>query len=124
MVGTLTTLRLWRMLTSVHIGGFFRRGSRKANGSARRPRRILRVAILPFEEQHSIDAARLENCKAVFAYEDVEDGKVKFFAACNYYPYRNPLLKKISEKYGVAGKYEPDKAEQPDTQKAEQEATA
>jgi len=87
---------------------------------SRRPRRVLRVAMLPFEEQHSIDAARLESCKAVFAYENVDDDKVKFFAACNWYPYRNALLEKISQKYGTAdGRYEVDKPAP-----VEEEATA
>jgi len=71
---------------------------------SRRPRRILRVAMLPFEEEHSIDALRLKNCKAVFAYEDVEDGKIKNIPACLWYPYRNAILKKISQKYGIAGR--------------------
>jgi len=67
----------------------------------RRAAMLLRVAVLPFEEQHSIDAARMENCKAVFAYEDTDDGKVKTIPACLWYPYRNPLLEKLSKKYGV-----------------------
>lgn len=65
----------------------------------RRPARILRVAGLPFEEEHSIDAGRLKNCKAVFAYEDAEDGQVKTIPACLWYPYRNGFLKKLSQKY-------------------------
>jgi hypothetical protein len=65
----------------------------------RRSRRLLRVAVLPFEEQHSVDAARMESCKAVFAYEDVEDGSVKTIPACMWYPYRNPILEKIAGKY-------------------------
>jgi hypothetical protein len=75
--------------------------------SSRHPRRVLRVAMLPFEEQHSVDAARMENCKAVFAYEDADDGKVKTIPACLWYPYRNPILEKISKKYGVVGKKAP-----------------
>lgn len=71
----------------------------------RRKRRILRVGVLPFEEEHSIDAARLEKCKAVFAYEDAEDGRVKYIPACLWYPYRNPILEKLSKKYGVVGKW-------------------
>ncbi len=71
---------------------------------SRRPRRILRLGVLPFEEQHSVDSARMENCKAVFAYEDVDDGQIKYIPACLWYPYRNPLLEKISRKYGIAGK--------------------
>jgi hypothetical protein len=76
---------------------------KKKIGKGRRPRRLLRVAILPFEEQHSIDAGRLEKCKAAFAYEDVVDGEVKYIPACLWYPYRNDIMKKLSEKYGVAG---------------------
>lgn len=66
------------------------------------PLRVLRVAGLPFEEYHSIDAARLENCKAVFAYEDVEDGQVKTIPGCTWYLYRNDYLRKISYKWGKA----------------------
>ena len=92
----------------------FRRGVRKPVGdkaTPRRPRRILRVAMLPFEEEHSIDAVRLENCKGVFAYEDTDDGKVKYIPACLWYPYRNEFLRKLSAKYGVAGKKSRSEAE-------------
>ena len=83
---------------------------------ARRPRAVMRVAMLPFEEQHSIDGARLENCKAAFAYVDTLDGKVKYFPACSWYPYRNPIMKMISDKYGTV-KYGRQIAENPTTDK-------
>jgi hypothetical protein len=67
----------------------------------RRRRKVLRVAMLPFEEQHSVDAGRLENCKSVFTYEDTDTGKMNSIPACMWIPYRNGVLKKISEKYGV-----------------------
>lgn len=67
----------------------------------RRARRLMRVAVLPFEEQHSVDADRMRNCKAVFAYEDVEDGSIKTIPACMWYPYRNDILKRLSSKYSV-----------------------
>ncbi|MCY2925763.1 MAG: hypothetical protein NT031_10035, partial [Planctomycetota bacterium] len=109
------TLRMGRLignpLTAIGrlLGKFltkkvFRRRYAKDGTPLRRPRRIMRVAMLPFEEQHSIDAERLQNCKAVFAYEDVSDGSIRYFPACNWYAYRNPLLEKISQKYGIAGK--------------------
>jgi 7,8-dihydro-6-hydroxymethylpterin dimethyltransferase len=82
-----------------------RRLSASDNAIPRRARRMLRVAVLPFEEEHSIDAARLENCKGVFAYEDAEDGRVKYIPACLWYPYRNPILEKLSKKYGVVGEW-------------------
>ena len=53
---------------------------------------MLRVAMLPFEEQHSVDATRLENCKAVFAYED-ENGEIQTIPTCMWPPYRDVVLK-------------------------------
>jgi hypothetical protein len=90
-----------RALLKLIFGPLFRRQSAEGLSSSRRPRRLLRVGMLPFEEQHSVDAARMESCKAVFAYEDTEDGQVKTIPACLWYPYRNPLLEKLSKKYGV-----------------------
>jgi 7,8-dihydro-6-hydroxymethylpterin dimethyltransferase len=90
-----------RSLLKLMFKGLFRRTPAEGLSSSRRPRRLLRVAMLPFEEQHSVDAARMESCKAVFAYEDVDDGQVKTIPACLWYPYRNERLKKLSEKYGV-----------------------
>lgn len=73
--------------------------------SRRRPAPMLRVAVLPFEEQNAVDAARMENCKAVFAYEDVDNDRIGTIPVCLWYPYRNAFLEKISAKYGtVSGK--------------------
>lgn len=66
------------------------------------PQQALRIAVLPFEEYHSIDAAKLEHCKAVFAYQDVNDGQIKFMPACTWYMYRNENLRKMAERYGLA----------------------
>jgi hypothetical protein len=90
----------------------FKHGAKTPVGdkaTPRRPRRVIRVAMLPFEEEHSIDAARLEKCKGVFAYEDAADGEVKYIPACLWYPYRNAFLEQLSAKYGIvrAGKVVP-----------------
>ena len=64
---------------------------------------ILRVAVVPFEEYHAIDAARIENCKSVYAYEDVTDGEVRMIPACSWTStYRDDMLRKVAAKYGVA----------------------
>lgn len=83
----------------------------------RRRRRVFRVAMLPFEEQHSVDAGRLENCKSVFAYED-DKGEIQTIPACMWPPYRNVVLKVVSQKWGVVdskgqlkGKADANKAE-------------
>jgi len=70
----------------------------------RRRRRLLRVAMLPFEEQHSVDACRLENCKAVFPYEDTDTGQIETIPTCMWPPYRDEVLRKVSQKYGVVDK--------------------
>jgi 7,8-dihydro-6-hydroxymethylpterin dimethyltransferase len=90
-----------RALLKLISGAVFGKKNEGEISRSRRPRRLLRVAMLPFEEQHSVDAARMESCKAVFAYEDTADGKVKTIPACLWYPYRNAFLKQLSEKYGV-----------------------
>jgi hypothetical protein len=66
----------------------------------RRKRNVLRVAMLPFEEQHSVDATRLENCKAVFPYED-EKGEIQTIPTCMWPPYRNVVLKKVAQRWGT-----------------------
>jgi len=97
----------------------FKRAFTDKYSKGRRPRSTLRLGVLPFEEQHSVDAARMESCKAVFAYEDTDDGKVKTIPACLWYPYRNALLEKLSQKYGaVTGKSEADKIDAKDIPQA------
>jgi len=66
--------------------------------------RILPVTVLPFEPYSTIDADRLSNCKAVFVYEDVDTGQIKTSPACTWDLYRNELLKRVSDKYGIAGR--------------------
>ena len=51
--------------------------------------------------QGAVDAARMENCKAVFAYEDVENERIGTVPVCLWYPFRNALLEKITAKYGT-----------------------
>jgi hypothetical protein len=64
------------------------------------PATYLRVAVLPFEEQHSIDSERMKRCKAGMPYEDVETGQIRIIPHCLWFPYRNELLRKIADKYG------------------------
>ncbi|HOJ56861.1 MAG TPA: radical SAM protein [Phycisphaerae bacterium] len=66
------------------------------------PPQILQLAVLPFEEPHSVESSRLQNCTAVFAYEDVTDGQIKTIPACLWYTYRNDILRQVAAKYGTA----------------------
>ena len=60
----------------------------------------LRVAVLPFEEQHSIDSERLKSCRVGMPYENVDTGQIEIIPHCVWYPYRNVILRKIATKYG------------------------
>jgi len=66
------------------------------------PPHILRIATLPFEELHAIDSARLENCKAAFAYEDATDGRIKLIPTCIWTHFQKDVLGKVAAKYGTA----------------------
>jgi len=63
--------------------------------------RVLAIVTLPFAEHRVIDAERLHGCRAVFAYEDVADGRVKTSPACTWDLYRDRFLEGISGKYGT-----------------------
>jgi hypothetical protein len=75
---------------------------RRTKRRTKRPSPVthLRVAVLPFEEQHSLDSERLRTCTAGMPYENVETGQIETIPHCLWYPYRNALLRKIAEKYG------------------------
>jgi organic radical activating enzyme len=83
-----TAWHLWKRHRTKHCSG------RPA------PVTYLRVAVLPFEEQHSIDSERLKSCKAGMPYEDVETGRIEIIPHCIWFPYRNALLRKVAQKYG------------------------
>jgi len=59
----------------------------------------LSMLILPFEEYHSIEGERLENCPSGFVYEDVDSGEIKTIPVCAWALYRNDLERKIMAKY-------------------------
>ena len=80
--------RLWKRRRTKHLTG------RPA------PVTYLRVAVLPFEEQHSIDSERLKTCTAGMPYEDVATGRIEIIPHCIWYPYRNAILRTIAQKYG------------------------
>jgi len=62
----------------------------------------LDMIVLPFEEYHSIDGARLALCKGGFAYEDPDDGVVKTIPICAWSQFRDEIERKIAAKVGDA----------------------
>jgi hypothetical protein len=61
----------------------------------------LGMVVLPFEEYHSIDSERLQNCKAGFAFEDPDSGQVKVVPVCSYTLFRDDVERKIVARYGA-----------------------
>jgi len=57
------------------------------------------MVILPFEEYHSVESARLQNCPSGFAYEDPETGEVKTLPVCIWGLYKNDIQRKLAQKY-------------------------
>jgi len=62
---------------------------------------VLHMLVLPFEEYHSIEGARLENCPSGFVYEDPDTGEVKTVPVCAWSLYRTGIQRKIAEKYAA-----------------------
>jgi hypothetical protein len=82
-----TTLSLWK------------RRRTKCRTGRPSPVSYLRVVVIPLEEQHSIDSERLKSCRVGSIYENVETGRIEVIPHCVWFPYRNPILKKIADKY-------------------------
>ena len=60
---------------------------------------VLHMLVLPFEEYHSIESARLDICPSGFAYEDPDTGEIKTIPVCIWSLYRTEIQRKIAEKY-------------------------
>jgi len=61
--------------------------------------RTIGMLVLPFEEVHSVEGARLYNCTAGFAYEDPDDGVTKTIPVCAWALFKDDIQRKIAEKY-------------------------
>ena len=60
------------------------------------------MVVLPFEEYHSVESARLQNCPSGFAYEDPDTGTVKTIPVCMWGVYKREIQRKISARYQAA----------------------
>ena len=63
---------------------------------------VLHMLVLPFEEYHSIEGARLDNCPSGFVYEDPDTGEVKTIPVCAWSLYRTGIQRRIADKYAGA----------------------
>jgi len=89
------TLGLLRVVGGVLLG-------RRLKDQLRRHTRFrdtLLMVILPFEEYHSIEGERLQNCPSGFAFLDPDTDRVKTIPVCGYPLYREAIERRIAEKY-------------------------
>ncbi len=62
---------------------------------------LLRVMVLPFEEKECVEAARLVDCPAQFAYEHPVTKEVRLMPVCAWVIHKNPILRETAARYGV-----------------------
>ena len=68
---------------------------------------VLTLITIPYEDTGGLEDARLKDCPAVFAYEDVETGRIKTTAFCSWQTVKDVVCRKIQEYYQPRDKSEP-----------------
>jgi len=61
--------------------------------------RILTLITIPYEDKGGLEDARLHDCPAVFAYEDVETGQIRTAAFCSWQTIKDESCRKIQAHY-------------------------
>ncbi len=86
---------LWGLVRGVKMKHLLRAHTRCHN--------VLRVIVLPFEEKECVEAARLVDCPAAFAFEHPESREIHFMPVCSWAIYKDDILRATAERYGLAG---------------------
>jgi molybdenum cofactor biosynthesis enzyme MoaA len=89
------TLAVLRILGGLLIG-------RSLKEQLRRHTRVqgaMLMVVLPFEEFHSVESARLQECPSGFAYEDPGSGEVKTVPVCLWGLYKTDIQRRIMARY-------------------------
>jgi uncharacterized radical SAM superfamily Fe-S cluster-containing enzyme len=60
---------------------------------------ILTLLTIPYEDEGGLEDARLKDCPAVFAYEDVETGQIKTTAFCSWQTIKDRVCQEIQAYY-------------------------
>ncbi len=60
---------------------------------------ILTMITIPYEDKGGLEDARLKDCPAVFAYEDVETGRIRTTAFCSWQTVKDDVCRKIQAHY-------------------------
>ena len=59
----------------------------------------LQVIVLPFEDDSTLEAERLERCPNSFAFYDPESGRVNYVPTCAWSQHKVPVMRRIAEHY-------------------------
>ncbi len=62
-------------------------------------KRLLTMITIPYEDKGGLEDARLKDCPAVFAYEDIRTGKIKTAAFCSWQTIKDDICKEIQAHY-------------------------
>lgn len=93
--GSKTMKILWGLLTGNKLKNLIRKHTRCQG--------ILRLMVLPFEDEECVESARLKECPASFAYEHPETKEIQFMPVCAWPIYKNGILRETARVYGVSG---------------------
>jgi hypothetical protein len=62
---------------------------------------ILTMITIPYEDKGGLEDARLKDCPAVFAYEDVDTGRILTTAFCSWQTVKDDVCRKIQAHYAA-----------------------
>ncbi len=62
-------------------------------------KQLLTLITIPYEDEGGLENARLHDCPAVFAYEDVETGQIRTTAFCSWQTIKDDVCRKIQAHY-------------------------
>lgn len=60
---------------------------------------VLTLITIPYEDKGGLEDARLADCPAVFAYEDVRTGRIKTTAFCSWQTIKDDVCREIQARY-------------------------
>jgi hypothetical protein len=63
---------------------------------------VLKVVILPLEDNSVLETERLERCPTVHAYLDPKTDELKYIPVCAWRMHNVQILRELAEKYPVA----------------------
>jgi hypothetical protein len=91
----------WKTL-KIALGILFGRKPKVMLRANTRLQKVLRIAVLPFEEPRTMDSSHLKRCPAGFAYVDPATGEPRTMPACSWPIYKNDIMRRIMERCAPA----------------------